>query len=157
VTSKTDLQKAVDTITSQVGYINVLIANSGIQGPPLQGVTPNSTVSELRSALWATDFDFYTKTYAVNTSAVFFSAIAFLELLDAGNKKGNVDQKSQVIATSSIGGFNRSAWSGFAYGSSKAATTHLMKQLATQFIPYDIRSNILAPGSKSPHPPTPSP
>lgn len=67
-------------------------------------------------------------------------------LLDAGNKKGNVEQKSQVIATSSIGGFNRNVPGGFAYGQSKAATTHMMKQLATNLAPFGIRSNILVPG-----------
>jgi NAD(P)-dependent dehydrogenase (short-subunit alcohol dehydrogenase family) len=66
--------------------------------------------------------------------------------LDAGNKKGNVEQKSQVIATSSIGGFNRVPLAGFAYGTSKAAATHLMKQFATSLAPHDIRSNVIAPG-----------
>jgi NAD(P)-dependent dehydrogenase (short-subunit alcohol dehydrogenase family) len=80
--------------------------------------------------------------------AVWYTIIAFLGLLDTGNKKGNVEQKSQVIATSSIGSFNRTVPGGFAYGQSKAATTHMMKQLATSLAPLGIRSNILAPGRK---------
>jgi NAD(P)-dependent dehydrogenase (short-subunit alcohol dehydrogenase family) len=77
-----------------------------------------------------------------------FTIVAFLGLLDAGNKKGNLEQKSQVIATSSIGSLNRNVPGGFAYGQSKAATTHMMKQLATNLAPLGIRSNILAPGCK---------
>jgi len=82
----------------------------------------------------------------LNTVAAWYTITAFLGLLDAGNKKGNVEQKSQVIATSSIGGFNRNVPGGFAYGQSKAATTHMMKQLATALAPLGIRSNTLAPG-----------
>lgn len=32
----------------------------------------------------------------------------------AGNKHGNVEQKSQVVATSSIGGFNKQNTGGYA-------------------------------------------
>ncbi|KAF2805452.1 NAD(P)-binding protein, partial [Mytilinidion resinicola] len=74
------------------------------------------------------------------------SIIAFLELLDAGNKKGNLVQKSQVIATSSIGAFNRVPLAGYAYGGSKAGVVHLMKQFATTLVAYDVRSNVIAPG-----------
>ena len=109
VTKKEDLQRIVNLITAETGYINVFIANSGIQGPGLEGLKPNSALSGLYETLWSTDFDAFTNTYAVNTSAVFFSVIAFLPLLEAGNVKGNVIQKSQVIATSSVASFNRTA------------------------------------------------
>jgi NAD(P)-dependent dehydrogenase (short-subunit alcohol dehydrogenase family) len=72
--------------------------------------------------------------------------VAFLKLLDLGNKNGNVKQKSQVIAISSIGAFNRVPLAGFAYSASKAAVIHLMKQFATALVPWDIRSNVIAPG-----------
>jgi NAD(P)-dependent dehydrogenase (short-subunit alcohol dehydrogenase family) len=148
VTSKDDLQQIVDHITKADGFINVLIANSGISGPGIQGLKPESSLSEVRSVLWATDSEAYTNTYAVNSTALFFSVIAFLELLDAGNAKGNVEQKSQVIATSSVASFNRQAFAGFAYGTSKAAVTHLMKQFSTMLSGYHIRSNVIAPGCK---------
>ena len=59
-----------------------------------------------------------------------------------------MEQKSQVIATSSIGAYNRSPLAGYAYGTSKAAVVHLLKQFSTALVPYDIRSNIIAPGCK---------
>lgn len=93
--------------------------------------------------------DEFNNVFSVNVSAVFFCAMAFLELLDAGNKKGNVEQKSQIITTSSIGGFHRLAFAGFAYGSSKAAVTHLTKTLSTNLVPFNIRANVIAPGRKS--------
>jgi NAD(P)-dependent dehydrogenase (short-subunit alcohol dehydrogenase family) len=100
--------------------------------------------------LWAVDETEFTNTYAVNAAGVYYSAVAFLELLDEGNKRENPKQRSQIIATSSMGAFNRSAViGGYAYESSKAATIHLMKQLTTGLVPYDIRANIIAPGRKS--------
>jgi len=147
VTSKEALGSIISTITSEVGYINVLIANSGILGP--QGSIPQidiSSIANFQKAYGTSNFQDYADTFNVNTVAVWFTIVAFLGLLDEGNKKGNVSQKSQVIATSSIGGFNRSIPGGFAYGQSKAATTHLIKQLATGLVPFSIRANAIAPG-----------
>ncbi|KAL3421774.1 short chain dehydrogenase [Phlyctema vagabunda] len=147
VTSKEDLQRIVAHITSDVGYINVLIANSGILGPQAASpITPSMTLAEFQQAFAETSFEDYTQTFKVNVVAVWYTVVAFLGLLDAGNKKGNVAQKSQVIATSSIAGYNRAVPGGYSYGQSKAATTHLMKQLATGLVPFEIRSNVIAPG-----------
>ena len=146
VTSKSALQSVVSHIEREIGYINVLIANSGIGGPQSSSITPETSLEEYQATLWEQPSDEYTRTFAVNTSAVFFCMIAFLKLLDRGNEKGNVEQKSQVIATSSIGGFNRKVPGGYAYGQSKAATTLLMKHMATNLAPYGIRANVVAPG-----------
>ncbi|KAH8657668.1 hypothetical protein BX600DRAFT_58259 [Xylariales sp. PMI_506] len=147
VTKKEDLERAVSIIRSDHGFVNVVIANSGISGPPLGGaLPPNPSVADLRQQLWAADPAAFTSTYSVNATGVYYTAVAFLELLDEGNKRGNLKQRSQVIATASIGAFNRAAVAGYAYGSSKAATVHLMKQLATGWVPYNIRANVIAPG-----------
>ncbi len=151
VTCKDDLKSIASTIEEEVGYINVLIANSGVAGPQSPSITPETSLKDFQAALWEQPFEEYTSTFAVNVSAVFFTVVAFLALLDAGNEKGNVEQKSQVIATSSIAGFNRNVPGGYAYGQSKAGTTSLMKQLATQLVPYGIRSNVIAPGCTSFH------
>jgi len=147
VTSKEALATIVATITAEVGYINVLIANSGTLGP--QASIPASSISsvaDFQKAFGETDFEEYADTFRLNAVGVWFTVMAFLGLLDEGNKKANVTQTSQVIATSSIASFNRKSPGGFAYGQSKAATTHLIKQLATQLVPFNIRSNAIAPG-----------
>ena len=147
VTSKEALSSIVSTIKSETGYINVLIANSGTLGPqPSIPINPSSSIAEFQKAYADTSFEEFADTFKLNTVAVWYTIVAFLGLLDEGNKKGNVQQKSQVIATSSIGAFNRLTPGGYAYGQSKAATTHLMKQLATGLVPFGIRSNIIAPG-----------
>jgi NAD(P)-dependent dehydrogenase (short-subunit alcohol dehydrogenase family) len=92
--------------------------------------------------------DDFTFAAHVNNTAVFYTAVAFLDLLDAGNKQRNLPQDSQIIVTSSIAGFSRQLASSFAYSSSKAAVTHLVKMLATYFAQagYHIRANVIAPG-----------
>jgi len=147
VTSKEALASIVATITSETGYINVLIANSGTLGPQSNIPQPEiSSVSDFQKAWGEVDPEEWSDTFNLNVVAVWFTVVAFLGLLDEGNKKGNVAPKSQVIATSSIGGFNRTVPGGYAYGQSKAATTHLIKQLATGLVPFGIRSNAIAPG-----------
>jgi NAD(P)-dependent dehydrogenase (short-subunit alcohol dehydrogenase family) len=131
-----------------MGYVNLVVANSGISGPTLSGLAKDASLQDFRSHLWNWDPDEFNKTYAVNSTAVFYTVAAFLELLDKGNKAGNVTQRSQVIATSSIGAFNRVPLAGYAYGSSKAAVVHMMKQFSTCLVPYNIRSNVIAPGCK---------
>lgn len=150
VTSKEDLSAAVSHIASKTGYINLLVANSGITGPTLGGLQqdPKPSITQFADYLWKMDANSFNQTYEVNNTAVFYTIAAFLELLDKGNKKGNVEWKSQVIATASAGAFNRVPMAGYAYGSSKAGVVHMMKQFATTLVPYDIRSNVIAPGRK---------
>ncbi|KAL0940398.1 short-chain dehydrogenase/reductase [Colletotrichum truncatum] len=145
VTSKSDLERAVSEIKSAHGYVNVVIANSGIGGPALKGLPPNPSISQYRDFLWNWEPKDFTETFAVNTTGVFFTAAAFLELLDEGNKRSNFKQRSQVIATSSIGAFNRQPM-GFAYAGSKSAVVHIFKQLSTVLVPFNIRANVIAPG-----------
>lgn len=127
--------------------MNVVVANSGVTGPTMAGLPPNASLAAFRDHLWNWDPAEFNKAYEVNTTAVFYTLVAFLELLDEGNKRGNVGQTSQFIALSSVAAYIRVS-SGYAYGSSKAAVVHMMKQFATTLVPYDIRANVIAPGRK---------
>jgi NAD(P)-dependent dehydrogenase (short-subunit alcohol dehydrogenase family) len=143
-----DLERVVTEIKSNHGYVNVVIANSGISGPSMQELPQNASVSEFRNFVLNWDPVHLAQTFSVNTIGVFNTAAAFLELLDEGNKRGDLKQRSQFIATGSIGAFNRSPVGGYAYGASKAAVVHIAKQLATSLIPYNIRANVISPGCK---------
>ncbi|KAF4456359.1 short chain dehydrogenase reductase [Fusarium austroafricanum] len=145
VTNPENLKAAALFIENDVGYINLIVANSGIAGPS-GDVPPNATITEVQDALLNIPVEDFTNTYHVNCTAVFYTAIAFLHLLDKGNKSGYQGGRSQLIATSSIGSFNRKITAGFAYGTSKAATTMMFKVLATYLVPYRIRANVLCPG-----------
>jgi NAD(P)-dependent dehydrogenase (short-subunit alcohol dehydrogenase family) len=146
VTKKSDLDRAVSELKTKHGYLNVVIANSGVTGPTLGGLPQDASLSDFRQHLWAWDTADFNNTLEVNTTGVFNTVTAFLELLHEGNQRGDLKQKSQVIATSSIGAYNRNVFAGYAYGSSKAGVVHMMKQFATSLVPYNIRSNVIAPG-----------
>lgn len=150
VTSKSSLESMASTISHETGYLNLLIANSGISGPSMHDFPAgSSSLQAFRDFAWKTPMEDFTAVYNVNSTAVFYNVIAFMELLDNGNRKGNMGSvKSQVVTTSSIAGFNRNERAGFAYISSKAAVTHMMKVLSTFMVPYGIRFNVLAPGCK---------
>ena len=151
MTSKACLGNAAAIIKSRTSFVNAVIANSGVDGPGLKNLPENATLHQFQKFLWDVPVKAMNDTFAVNTTAVLYTCLAFLPLLHAGNEhkdspgfKHNI--KSQFISTSSIASFNRKATAGFAYGASKAAQNHLMKMLAHYLAPYMIRTNVIAPG-----------
>jgi NAD(P)-dependent dehydrogenase (short-subunit alcohol dehydrogenase family) len=139
-----------ERIKEETGLGNLVVVNAGIMGsPPLKPAAGELTPSleEYRAHALKTPMEEFTHTYAANTTGVYYTALAFLSLLDAANTAQNLgsDYRSQVLAVSSIGGFIRLKGASFAYSTSKAATTHLMKMMATSLVPYRIRCTVLVP------------
>ena len=157
VSKKDDLVAAAAIVRSQVGYLNLLICNAGVLGPKVPPPSESTSAEEWAAKNLEVPVEEYTKTLEINTTAVWYTTMAFLGLLDAGNKKGNLSQSSQVITISSIGGFNKKAPGGWVYGQSKAAVTHLTKQMSVFLPTWKMRANSIIPGRKptrkrSPHP-----
>ncbi|TFK48746.1 NAD-P-binding protein [Heliocybe sulcata] len=154
VTSRDSLLEVVETLKAKHGYINLLVNNSGVIFPnsTAPAVHPDQTqegIKDLQSRLWNGDSPgSWAKTFEVNCTAPYFCTVAFLELLDAGSRKGGIEGvTSQVITVSSIAGFRRDAnLFSVSYTVSKAATTHLGKLLANVLKDFKIRSNIIVPG-----------
>lgn len=163
VTSKDSLQAAVDKITADTGYINLLVANSGLIGTSnIWGA--GKSVADIRRTLFTEhSMEDFTHAFRVNVTGAFFTMAAFLELLDAGNRNAiQVDGyggvvgpgiavpaiQSQVIFTSSISAFVRGGATPPSYNGSKAAILHLAKQASSQLAHHGIRVNALAPGCK---------
>lgn len=146
VTSKDSLTAAVDRIRAEIGYINVLFANSGINKAGTGQIDSQDDVKTVQSKLWKPEMESFTSDLNVNVTGAYFTAVAFLDLLDEGNKRSVVTEKSQIVLTSSGASFSRMPFSGFAYSASKAAVTHMTKQLSTTLAPYKIRVNAIAPG-----------
>ncbi|KAG5926678.1 hypothetical protein E4U42_003050 [Claviceps africana] len=146
VTSKDSLTAAVERIRSETGYIDVLFANSGICRAGTLPLDSNDDIGTIQSKLWGLEMGAFTGDFHVNVSGAYFTAIAFLDLLDQGNKRAVVAPKSQIVITSSAGAYSRQPFSGLAYGASKAAVGHVTKQLSTTLAPYKIRVNAIAPG-----------
>jgi NAD(P)-dependent dehydrogenase (short-subunit alcohol dehydrogenase family) len=153
VTDKESLQSMAAQIRKETGYINLLICNSGISGPQAAVNMPKDTpAKELQRMILDTPMEEFNHVFAVNVTGVLYNAIAFLDLLEAGNKQGNMAEiRSQVLVTGSIAAYNRNVGAGIAYNTSKAAVTHLVKMLAGLFTEYSVRVNAIAPGRMSPN------
>lgn len=162
VASKESLQSAASTVAKTTGYINLLIANSGVGGPANK-YNPSMSLPELSAHLLETPMESFTQTLHVNVTGAWLTMVCFLELLDAGNKNAVTGKsgafgapvkaggkapsvQSQVVFTSSLAAVSRGYWTAPAYGSSKVAIMYLMKQASTNLAPYGIRANALAPG-----------
>lgn len=153
VSDKESLKKVAEQVRKEQGFVNFLFANAGVGGPKHaaslkkdDGSKP--TVQEVQEKLFEPSMEDFTKALHVNNTTVFYTVIAFLDLLEAGNKKRNVPQDSQVLVTGSVAGFSRHLASSFSYSSSKAAVTNLVKMLSTFFAQsgFHIRANLIAPG-----------
>lgn len=173
VTDQASIAAVVKRIEEEVGWVDVLINNSGIDGPNNRGIYNAKSIAELQEVLLK-EWDLWPATMATNVTAVVGMSTLFLPLLEKANtRKGwqagrledgkerardmktaaeGVEESdkrlSQIITTTSISGFNRHVTAGVAYTASKSAANMLGKSMATFLAPFGIRSNVIAPGSK---------
>jgi len=149
VTSREALLAIVERITQEVGYVNILVNNSGVMYNQAKAPAPGEDIKGLQERMWnAGTAEEFTKTFEVNVTGVYYTSVAFLELLDQGNKRASPDApRSQIITVSSIAAFRRDSGTfSLSYGPSKAAVLHMAKLLMNTLVPFQIRSNIIAPG-----------
>ncbi|CAK7229890.1 hypothetical protein SCUCBS95973_007383 [Sporothrix curviconia] len=156
VGDKASLQAAVDAVTAALDAlpegnvgVHLVVANAGVVGPATHRFDPVAltSVQALRQRMFVdADMAAMTGVFHINVTGAFFTAMAFVELLDAGNKTAPGGAQTQVLVTASISAFMRGAPSAPSYGGSKAAILQMTKQLAAVLAPYRIRANALAPG-----------
>ncbi|KAK7054380.1 hypothetical protein VNI00_003574 [Paramarasmius palmivorus] len=186
VTSRESLLRIVEVVKTRHGYIDLLVNNAGIiknlyshplpspttstnqplKSPPSPPPSPSHiptlpSIHAFQAALWdAGTHDDFAETFATNVTAVYYTTVAFLDLLHQGNVRKQPNETpslgptpqppfhaSQVISISSSGAFRvDSKILSMSYTLSKAACTHLGKTMANLLSPWGIRSNVLAPG-----------
>ena len=149
VTSKEDIARLANEISSREPCLHILINNAGISGDTVSTESSGSA-SEMKSNLFdaeAATFDDWTSTYKTNVAAVYFVTTAFLPLLQKSSDT-TPGWSATVINTSSISGLVKSAQHHFSYNASKAATIHLNRMLAAEIAEQGlkIRVNTIAPG-----------
>jgi NAD(P)-dependent dehydrogenase (short-subunit alcohol dehydrogenase family) len=146
ITSQDDLKRIARQVEEDVGYVNVLIANAGMTGPMLEDLKPRHTLQDFVDHAWKTPMAEFDEVYGLNCTAMYYTILAFMMLLDEGNSSRYQGGKSQVIATASTASFLRHPRAGYAYLSSKAAVISLIKCFSTFCVPWGIRFNAIAAG-----------
>src|SRR5271170_5716171 len=143
------------TLTSSVPFPPhsqhlTLVCNSGIGGPRMNPVKPQMSddIAALQAHLWEPSFEAFQNTFSTNVTGVYFCCVAFLKLLHEGNKRhlASAGYSSQIVVMSSIAGYSKQIQASVAYSASKAAATHLARNLATYFVNLQIRINVIVPG-----------
>jgi NAD(P)-dependent dehydrogenase (short-subunit alcohol dehydrogenase family) len=119
------------------------VAAAGISGPKTPPDSEKAT--ELKDKLFKETFEDWNDVYNTDVSAVFFSTVAFLPLLQAG-RESHGHLSASVIVISSMSGMMSHAQGHFAYNTAKGATVHLSKLMAYEFKKAGIRVNSIAPG-----------
>ncbi|KAJ7205986.1 hypothetical protein GGX14DRAFT_643853 [Mycena pura] len=181
VTDRDSLLSIVETVKNGHGYIDLLVNNAGIvrnlydhplPSPEVSSPvneTPNSpasapSIASFQASLWNSGSpEGFAETFSTNVTSVYYTTVAFLDLLHQGNIRkqetsgdsplGGTSHprppsySSQVISVSSSGGFRLDAKIlSLSYTLAKTACTHLGKLLANLLAPWGIRSNVIAPG-----------
>ncbi|KAJ7904794.1 hypothetical protein B0H13DRAFT_2334567 [Mycena leptocephala] len=178
VTDRDSLLSLVDEVKNRHGYIDLLVNNAGIarnlydhplpspgnsspiSDPDSPGSAPSvPCIKSFQASLWDNGSpEDFAETFATNVTSVYYTTVAFLDLLHQGNvrKQDKSPQlgrprppfhSSQVLSVSSSGGFRVDAKVlSPSYTLAKAACTHLGKLLANLLAPWAIRSNVIAPG-----------
>ncbi|KAL8992897.1 MAG: hypothetical protein Q9169_006751 [Polycauliona sp. 2 TL-2023] len=146
VTSKEQLAKLVQDISSKEKHINLLVANAGISGP--KGIPENSDATQMSKDLWNSESPpEWADVFNTNVTSVYFTTLAFLPLLQASQDHPNHATRSpSVIVISSMSGIMRNSQGHFAYNAAKGATVHLSKLMSSEFEKANIRVNSIAPG-----------
>jgi NAD(P)-dependent dehydrogenase (short-subunit alcohol dehydrogenase family) len=148
VSSKEDIKRLYDEISSREKCLCILVNNAGVSGAKFS--SESETASEMKKNLFDAEestFEDWTSTYKTNVASNYFMTTAFLPLLQKSSElhKG---WSGTVINISSISGRVKSAQSHFSYNASKAAAIHLTRMLAAEIAEngHKIRVNTIAPG-----------
>jgi len=104
VTSKDSLLSLVSAIEKKTGYINLLVNNSGIFEPILKvSEEEKKDIKTLQKAMWEAEPDLSLQTFSVNVAGVYYTTVAFLDLLAKGNKhRGILGITSRIVSLSAL-------------------------------------------------------
>ena len=135
----------------------MLISNAGIRrDPPIACDVLSAPLSELQASMWSSRHSDWADTFCVNTTAHYFLSVAMLPLLAAASqatmadgRMGREDGRGAIVLTSSCTSMHNATNVDLtSYGTSKAATDHLVKLLAAKFSRLYVRVVSINPGCK---------
>ncbi|KZW01172.1 NAD(P)-binding protein [Exidia glandulosa HHB12029] len=155
ISMKEEAKRIVSEVAQNETYINVLFNNAGILVQGHQIPVGSKDVQDYVNALDTFETASFSKTFDVNTIGQYFMSVAFLPLLDAAKTHdAGKNFPRQIIFTASAAAHLKmskalqpsTSGGSIPYMLSKAATAHLVKILAHEFVPLGIQVNGIAPG-----------
>ncbi|KAE8144173.1 hypothetical protein BDV25DRAFT_167495 [Aspergillus avenaceus] len=126
-----ELDRLVAEVQKTTDHVDILFANAGATWGEKLETHPEKMFS---------------KVVDLNVKSVFYTVQKFAPLLTA---KATLEDPSRVIVTSSVAGLIVSSvgpQATYGYAASKAAVTHLTKNLAVELGPRHVLCNVIAPG-----------
>lgn len=151
VRKKDDLERIVEELRTKHGerQVHLLVCNAGVAGP--KAPPEEEDAEDLKRKLWdAETVEAWGQTFETDVTSVYFTAVAFLPLLQASMKAGGGELErfasGGIITISSMSGLMRHAQGHFAYNAAKGATVHLSKLMSAEFLQTGVRVNSIAPG-----------
>jgi len=152
ISNKDDLKRIAEEVTANESQgIQLLVNNAGVARDDNTKFSSNGqpdmkSAQAIQNHFWQSPADSWAETFGINVTGHFFTSLAFLPLLEKGHSKIQ-GYTSSIVNIASISGVMKSASGGqFAYAASKAASLHLTKMMANQFIGTKVRVNAIAPG-----------
>ncbi|PKS11280.1 hypothetical protein jhhlp_003042 [Lomentospora prolificans] len=150
ITKKQSVSELYDYISSREQCLCILINNAGISGEKLDIEDKPTSADDLKAKLFSAEtsnFTDWADVYSTNTSAAYFVATAFLPLLHHSTER-HKGWSGTVINIASVSGKIKTGQHHYSYNASKAATIHLTRMLASDFLKNGvrIRVNAISPG-----------
>lgn len=130
VSSRESIESVIAAAAEWEGGLDTVFANAGVSS----GLGHGLGVGGLASV----DDERWQRVLDVNLTGALHTIRAAAAALNDGGR---------IIATTSVAGLRADPLVGYAYSSSKAALTHLVKVAAGELAPRRIRVNAIAPGS----------
>ena len=125
------LRAAIDDVASRHGRLDAVFANAGVSSGPGFG-SPEGRIENVSMSLWQRALD-------VNLTAVFGTVQAA-----AAHMKRH--RSGSIVVTSSVAALRPAPMPGHAYHATKAAVANLVRVIAIELAPWNIRVNAIAPG-----------
>lgn len=120
-----DVEALAATVHARMGPVDVLVCNAGVEGPT--------------APLWEIPVDEWEQTLRVNATGPFLCCRAFLDAM-VERRRGSVLVIGSITSRRPLPGRG-------AYAASKSALSGLVRTLAVDLGPHDIRVNLISPGA----------
>ena len=126
------LRAAIDGAFARHGRLDAVFANAGISSGPGFEISPRGEIDALDPAV-------LDQVIKINLSATLFT----MQFAAHHMKPRRI---GSIIATTSIGGMRAEPMVGYPYAATKAAVGNLVRQMAVELAPHNVRVNAIAPG-----------